>query len=297
MKEMKKVAVLLSTYNGDKYLNELIDSVLNQKGVIVDIYIRDDGSSDDTHNILESYELHNNIFIFREDNIGYAKSFWKLLSMVDEYDYYAFCDQDDIWLENKLFMAVNVIEHENCNKPILYTSRVVSVNNSMQILSENCFRSSGVINVYQSFQKSILPGCVFVFNEIAKKIMIKYKGYMESHDWATYCIISAFGKVVYDDNSYIRYRMHGNNAIGVGGRINELLKKVRRFFQPPKNTRSKFAADFLCTYGELLNDDMLTKQLYLFANYRSSFNCKINLLKSKYFRGFIFKLYIILNRG
>ena len=91
---MKKVQVLLSTYNGEKYLKEQLDSIIAQKGVDVHILARDDGSKDDTIKILEGYE---NIDIIKGSNIGVCKSFFELINKSGEYDYYSFADQDDVW--------------------------------------------------------------------------------------------------------------------------------------------------------------------------------------------------------
>lgn len=116
---MYKVAVLLSTYNGSKYIKEQIDSILSQEGVNIDIYIRDDGSTDETVNIIYEYKS-NNIFLTEGKNIGVGNSFMELLYSVPEiYDYYAFADQDDIWSEKKIRIAIEVLQK---NKKHLYAS-------------------------------------------------------------------------------------------------------------------------------------------------------------------------------
>ena len=123
---MKKVQVLLSTYNGEKYLKEQLDSIIAQKGVDVHILARDDGSKDDTIKILEGYE---NIDIIKGSNIGVCKSFFELINKSGEYDYYSFADQDDVWDCDKLVIAINKLE--KCNsKPAVYASntRLVDAN-------------------------------------------------------------------------------------------------------------------------------------------------------------------------
>lgn len=89
----KSVQVVMSTYNGEKYLKEQIDSILSQEGVDVRLYIRDDGSSDRTTDILASYQEHKNVKIEKGNNLGFAKSFLTALDECDEADYYAFSDQ------------------------------------------------------------------------------------------------------------------------------------------------------------------------------------------------------------
>ena len=228
-----KIAILMSTYNGEKYIRNQLDSLLKQKDVNIEIIIRDDGSKDNTVKIIKEYiNKNDNIKLIGDNkNLGYAYSFWYILRNIDDkYDYYAFCDQDDIWDEKKIISAIKKIEKYE-NIPALYTSRVVSVNNDMEVINENTFSCNRVLNKYESFQKSVVPGCVFVFNRQAKQLVSVYNGYLESHDWATYAIVNSFGKVVYDNNSYIKYRIHDNNAIGKKNKLGMLVIKIKRFFK------------------------------------------------------------------
>lgn len=293
-----KILVLLSTYNGDKYLRKQLDTVLNQCNVDVNVLIRDDGSCDNTKNIISDYaKKNNNIkFIFGE-NLGYAKSFWNLICNASlEYDYYAFCDQDDIWLEQKLIKAIEKINNETeINVPVLYTSKVISVDNKMNIISENAFPYNKVLNIYESFQKSVVPGCTFVFNRDAIIQLKKYDGYMESHDWAAYCIINVFGKVIYDNNSYINYRIHSNNTIGKDNKVKKIIKKISRFFHKSTNARSKFAYDFYNTYKDSISLE-LKNEIKKLGYYRENIKYKFSLIISNKFKGIFFKIYIFLNR-
>ena len=101
--DKKKVLVLLSAYNGQTYLNEQIDSILNQKtSHQVDLLVRDDGSTDGTIAILEEYERKQplRVRVCYEQNIGYLDSFFELIKKAEGYDYYALSDQDDVWLDD-----------------------------------------------------------------------------------------------------------------------------------------------------------------------------------------------------
>ena len=113
----KKVAVLISTYNGEKYIKEQIDSILNQTYKNIEIVIRDDGSSDSTIEIIKEYQKkHSNIILKEGTNVGFIKSFFQLLGLADS-DYYAYCDQDDVWMENKIELAVNALNEADNTKP------------------------------------------------------------------------------------------------------------------------------------------------------------------------------------
>ena len=107
---MRNILVLMSTYNGEKYLKEQIDSILAQKNVEVTIQVRDDGSTDGTIRILEEYQKCGKLNWYSSTNMGPAKSFLDLVYNAPlKYDYYAFCDQDDYWKEDKLYKAIETV--------------------------------------------------------------------------------------------------------------------------------------------------------------------------------------------
>ena len=109
---MYTVQVLLSTYNGEAYLKEQLDSILNQKNVAVKLFVRDDGSSDGTVDILRAYAaLHDNICYLCGENCGVVASFFRLFELSDpDVDFYALSDQDDVWDEDKLSIACQKLE-------------------------------------------------------------------------------------------------------------------------------------------------------------------------------------------
>ena len=162
-----KVAVLMSTYNGEKYLKEQIDSILNQKSVDVTLYVRDDGSSDNTMKIISSYDSSNQVRIICDgENVGPGLSFMKLLFHVvkeqEEYDYYAFADQDDIWLEEKLYMAINKINSKD--KPVLYCSNQTLYQGGKEKGMK--FNSIPEISMIRSVSSNDFAGCTMVFNRV-----------------------------------------------------------------------------------------------------------------------------------
>jgi rhamnosyltransferase len=126
----KKVCVLLSTYNGEAYLREQIDSILAQIDVSVELIIRDDGSKDSTVKIINEYKNQyvNVLILDSYKNLGPANSFMELLYASGDADYYAFAEQDDIWLPEKLSKAIGIIEHKNIDgssSPVLYASNQI----------------------------------------------------------------------------------------------------------------------------------------------------------------------------
>ena len=113
-----EVLVLLSSYNGEKYIKEQIDSILTQKNITVKLFIRDDGSTDATRNILKEYEKYSNCVVVFGDNIGAANSFLWLIQNAHSSGYYAFSDQDDIWDRDKLSSAISIIKSTGSTIPI-----------------------------------------------------------------------------------------------------------------------------------------------------------------------------------
>ena len=127
--KIPRVLVLMSTYNGERFLEEQLDSILSQEGVDVSLLVRDDGSKDNTCQLLSDYASRNqNIKMKACENVGFVKSFSALVNI--DADYYAFADQDDIWMPNKLATACAVLATKDNSKPNLFTS------NSMQIDAE-----------------------------------------------------------------------------------------------------------------------------------------------------------------
>lgn len=210
--ETEKVQVLMSTYNGERFLREQIDSVLNQSWKNLDILIRDDGSKDQTREILKDYsEKHSNIHIFLEENCGVARSFFELLKKSDA-DFMAFCDQDDIWMERKIEAAV--IKLRQKHGPVLYCSNKIltdSTGNPMN-RQDSRKRRPGFGN---AVVECICTGCTTVMNrELAEIIKTRLPDRAILHDWWSYLVACYVGTVIFDEHAYIKYRQHEQNVVG-----------------------------------------------------------------------------------
>ena len=221
------VVVLMSTYNGERFLRDQIESVLNQVGVNVSLLIRDDGSSDETINILDNYKRRGLLEWYTGENLKPAKSFMDLLKAAKDCEYYAFCDQDDVWLPNKLKNAIQKIKEEDNNAPILYYGAITLVNENLEPLSFEKELSS-----FTSFNCAIVSsnatGCTMVFNNQLRKLINRYTPeYQIMHDGWFHKVCLAVGwKVIYDETPYILYRQHSGNVIGVSA--NSLKRWKRR---------------------------------------------------------------------
>lgn len=201
-----KVNIVLSSYNGEKYIEEQINSLLRQTYKNISIYIRDDGSTDNTRSILRKYS--GRVFIIEGQNVGFCQSFFELLKFSDTGDYWSFCDQDDIWFEDKIQRAVEFLENEPQKNivPLLYYSFSKMINDAeenigIQLPPEGslCFRRmmTGTFGV----------GFSMVINgELRKKILRCDPKAVGSHDWLAGAIALGLGKVIVDERISALYR-------------------------------------------------------------------------------------------
>ena len=223
--ETKKVQILMSTYNGERFLAEQIESLLRQTWGNLEILIRDDGSKDKTPNILQEYGAkYNNIKVFLEKNLGVSRSFFELLKKSDA-DLVAFCDQDDIWLEEKVEVAVRRLAQEK--GPALYCSNKILVNCDGTPMAKQDGRKR-VPGFGNAVVECICTGCTTVMNrELAEIIKAKVPQRAILHDWWSYLVATYVGKVIFDENAYIQYRQHEGNVVGArAGFFGEVRSKA-----------------------------------------------------------------------
>lgn len=227
----KKVAIIMSTYNGEKYVKEQIESLLNQTHPNIHIYIRDDGSKDNTLQVLKEYEGRENITIVSGENMGFVKGFYSVLEMAQKEDYISFCDQDDVWNADKVERAVTMLEKEDANVPLLYFSNYDYYDSNMNFKGHQ-----NLIRKGPSFRNSLFDcitlGISIVINQKAREALLKAGSEdVCGHDWWAYMVCSGLGKVVYDDTVTLKYRRHEAN-VSPGGKnfIKFQIFRIKKFF-------------------------------------------------------------------
>lgn len=285
----KKVQILLSTYNGENFLKEQLDSLLKQDYSNIGISIRDDGSSDNTFSILKLYEHNQKIDnITSGRNVGVVESFLKLLKNSDsESDYYAFCDQDDVWLNFKISRAIEKLSELEETVANMYCSQKTIVDEKLNKVGKN----NGFNKVLPSFEnalvENIATGCTIVINKTTRDLLVKHlPKKIIMHDWWIYIVTSAFGNVIYDSKSYILYRQHQSNVVGVStSSISKWKKRIKRF----KNNKSKeLLKAQVCEISNIyLKELSLDKKKILegFINIPSNFLARVNYVyKSPVYR-------------
>lgn len=236
---MKKVLIILCSYNGAKYIEEQIKSILCQENVQVELFIFDDQSSDETANIIKKISINNiNIKLFINSNPSgsAAKNFCNSIKsipdgLVDQFDYIALSDQDDIWMPNKLKIATQTL---SCHNADLYASNLILWEQKKNI--KTLLKKDYIQKKYDHLFEGASAGCTYVFSSIfAKHLKIKllklnYQDWFYfSHDWLIYFIarLDKF-KIVIDKKAEILYRIHSENIHGQLNinSLNAVLKKL-----------------------------------------------------------------------
>ena len=229
-----QIAILLTTYNGARFLDEQIQSIVGQTHAHWTIYASDDGSSDETLAILLRHQKAlgvERLAIYQGPQQGFAQNFMSLVRNPAIYaDYYAFCDQDDVWLPDKLARSVQHLAQLPKDKPALYGSRTVLIDESGKALGMSpLFRKPpGLEN---ALVQNIAGGNTMLFNEGTRHLLVKTapNANIVAHDWLAYLVTAAAqGTIVYDAKPSVLYRQHGNNLIGANnGLKNKLIRLAR----------------------------------------------------------------------
>lgn len=230
-----RVAILLSTYNGAEYLKAQLESLIAQVYQNWEIHASDDGSSDDTLDILECYRkrLGGRLSIYRGPGEGFAANFLSLIRREEiQTSYFAFCDQDDIWAREKLSSAVSLLERGEASLPALYCSRTrlvdeqgTEIGYSAVFAGHPCFENALV--------QSIAGGNTMVLNKVARRLIAKtpVASVIVSHDWWAYLLVSGSGgSIFYDPTPQVDYRQHSNNLMGANRRLSERLLRLKKMF-------------------------------------------------------------------
>lgn len=218
-----EVSILVSTYNGEKYIAEQLDSLIVQSYKNMHIYIRDDGSTDGTYSILQRYaELYPDLIsISKGSNLGVIGSFNHLMESTSS-ELYATCDQDDIWMPNKIMEQVEIFENSSLaegspfmcfSDPVIYQ---VSTESEI-VLSD--IQSMNVEKLMSNYKNLIamnpVAGCTMLFCDKAKELYLSAsQNRTVMHDHLMAVIVSLHGGLVFCDKQHVLYRQHGQNVLG-----------------------------------------------------------------------------------
>ena len=303
-----KIAILLSTYNGTKYLEEQLDSILNQTYSNYVIVARDDGSYDDTIQLLNKYakKFTDKFHLLEQDllNLGASDSFSYLIEYVLENKqslglesaYMMFCDQDDIWSLEKIHKQIDemlkVEKQQTGTKPIpvLIHSNLRVVSEEKSLIAESFVHYQGLEIERNRFTNlvisNVVTGCTVFINEALARKAVPVSKEAIMHDWWLSLVASAFGKLVFIDAPLVSYRQHDANAIGAKESVKSTLVG-RSFWQKTFGCKSnahlsevaRQAADFRNRFGqELTTHDNIGLQI------SSCMGAKVGILQRIFYR-------------
>ena len=268
---MIKVAILLSTYNGQDYIERQVHSIYRQSYQDFQLYIRDDGSSEEFVNQLREMKKQYGFTIIEGTNLGFVGSFMELLKEVDDAELYAFADQDDVWLPDKLQTTVEWFERRNsenkqfCQKPVLFHSAYDVINSNDEVVGHFYFP-----NEKYDFRRSITEnhysGFAMAINRTLREYMLKGNvdkiGY---HDWWAAMIVQAFGVGYSDEKVTALHRAHGDNitTFNLKTRLQWLKKSLCE-----ESELHKRAVEFeRCFNDDLSLEDRKILQLFTIERY------------------------------
>ncbi|WP_439294090.1 glycosyltransferase family 2 protein [Lonepinella sp. BR2882] len=307
-----KIAILMATYNGGKFLEEQLLSIISSINKLnntfdVDIIISDDASIDDTREIIERVkQIHyKKIILLNMEKKGSAvKNFSFLISKVScEYDYYFFSDQDDYWNANKLVLFLETLRSVDNSLPVLVHSDLSIVDTNLSLISDSMFDYQK-LNKNSKFENLIvqnsITGCVVAINkELLKLARSSSISNSIMHDWYLGLIASSMGRIYFIDQPTILYRQHGYNEVGAKGfNIYYILRKLLSFrktyvevHKSIKNSKEQ-ARLFLSDFNFLMD----LRQRETLLNYincpRWNFIEKISLIRKGYKKNGIIRNFI-----
>lgn len=274
------VNILLATYNGSEYVNEMIDSILSQDYTDWHLILSDDGSNDSTPSILQEYANKT------PEKIEYYKSgkrfgnpqqhFMHLLDKFSDSDYVMFCDQDDVWHKNKISKTLEKMKSiEETGVPVLVHTDLRVVDKDLNCIHPSFVERSGIdvnrIELKQLIMRNVVTGCTMMMNRELVKIStsnIPENGIM-MHDWLIAIIAAAFGKIGFVDEATIDYRQHGNNSLGSKNTrsMKYLMEQVLKMFHGNRKANRNNSCGQAAVMLECYSDMMDKKDAKIISEY------------------------------
>lgn len=278
---MSKVLILISTYNGKDKILKQIDSILLQNNVDISVCIRDDGSDEETIDILkELLKKHGDkISVLYGKNIGWKQSFLELVYTAEgDFDYYGFSDQDDIWLSDKVTNCIHRAEWDKFVGPKLIHCNSLSVTPALEKRSEQEHRISEPQSYKSAIATEYFQGCGMLWNRDAMRLIQSYRPLNKNlaHDYWVGLVCYLFGKVYFCEEPQFYHIRYENNSSEDGNKKKGRLKRLRTLVFG-KDAYMNPAQDILRGYSEVLVEEKKTF-LKKIVHYKSNFLYKMQLI-------------------
>lgn len=273
----------MSTYNAMKFGAAQLSSILAQAGVEVQLRVRDDGSTDGTQQWLDVEAAKGHLVWWQGENLKPARSFMELLEKADEEaEYYAFADQDDIWLSDKLNAAVARMEKSG-DAPALYFSRTQPVNEQMEPLPALTFTPR--VTFGEALMCHVATGHTMVMNASLRRVLLDYRPeFLPMHDMWVYLVALAVGaKVYYDEKPHVHYRQHSENVLGIRESTCARWKRRWTEWREGRQEFSQLAEEVRKGFFEMMPEDE-RRVLTLFLDAKHRCLSRVRLLCAPEFR-------------
>ena len=277
-----KVLVLLATCNGEKYLRQQLDSIYAQEDVEVSIFATDDGSTDNTIAILEEYKKNHSLTIHHH---GEPHEFtYNFIDAIfanknTSFDYYAFSDQDDVWMKEKLSSAIEMLKKNSKN---VYSSNLTIVNENLDgeaLMNDDSIQRC---NKYNAVFENVATGCTIVFSKAFLDLLVRY--YPKNiylHDYWVYLLAIYTDNYIYDSRSFIEYRQHGCNQIGDSSKKG--VKTYYKRFKASKGHQRALCEQLLEGYRDIIGEENASI-VEVMAGYKKKFSYRWKLMFSRNYK-------------
>lgn len=220
---MSQIYIILSTYNGEKFLEEQLISLKNQTSSF-ELLVRDDGSSDRTLEILNDWKDKLSARILSGPNIGPVNSFNVLLQMIpEEAEYIFFCDQDDIWEYDKIEISVKMLKEQEVllgkQTPMLFHSDLSVIDEHGNFISKSFWKFQNInfrfgMYLNRLVMQNTVTGCSACMNISLLRLVKEIPQEAKMHDWWVTLVACCYGRIISTEIPLIRYRIHRNNVVG-----------------------------------------------------------------------------------
>ena len=277
-----KVLVLLATCNGEKYLRQQLDSIYAQEDVEVSIFATDDGSTDSTIAILEEYKKNHSLTIhYHGEPHEFTYNFIDAIftNKNTSFDYYAFSDQDDVWMKEKLSSAIEMLKKNSKN---VYSSNLTIVNENLDgeaLMNDDSIQRC---NKYNAVFENVATGCTIVFSKAFLDLLVRY--YPKNiylHDYWVYLLAIYTDNYIYDSRSFIKYRQHGCNQIGDSSKKG--VKTYYKRFKASKGHQRALCEQLLEGYRDIIGEENASI-VEVMAGYKKKFSYRWKLMFSRNYK-------------
>lgn len=251
------VDILLATYNGEAFLDQQLASIFNQTYPHWRLIVRDDGSTDATLDIIRSYQERYpgkiTLLADEDGNLGPTQNFSRMLENSAAH-YVAFCDQDDVWLPEKLATTLDKMRllelQHGATAPLLVYTDLRVVDEGLHVIYDSFWKYQRLDpktgnSLNRLLVQNVVTGCTAMFNKPLKEIALPIPAEARVHDWWIALVASAFGCTGYVEHPTVLYRKHGDNVIGARSFLfTHLLVNVRDFFADYRVKKSQLLSLF-----------------------------------------------------